>query len=114
MCSLFTIERTDLTRLFGVKRAAPVREGEQRPGQGTPQREQHRQVAGDLGHHGRRTGHGAGGGHARVQPHQVDHQQEQEGRGDPASLIGPGESACAPDEVEPRPGARGHLGHLQQ
>ena len=36
MCSLFTIERTDLTRLFGVKRAAPVGEGEQRPGMAVP------------------------------------------------------------------------------
>ena len=36
MCSLFTIERTDLTRLFGVQRAAPVREGEQRPGMAVP------------------------------------------------------------------------------
>lgn len=36
MCSLFTIERTDLVRLFGVKRAMPVHEGEQRPGMAVP------------------------------------------------------------------------------
>lgn len=36
MCSLFTIERSDLTRLFGVQKAASVRDGEQRPGMAVP------------------------------------------------------------------------------